>query len=99
MKVIRIVLLSLLVVGVVIFSGTSAQAAVGGTVHDIDAYTGPGGGSGTADTAMGGTCSYCHIPHGALGDRLWPSSPVVTGDAWKDTTVGNLCWSCHEGVT
>jgi len=39
-----------------------------------------------------GTCSACHIPHGAGADKLFPSAgPTVTGGYF-----GPLCGSCHD---
>lgn len=88
-----------IIVAALLFAAPYALAAVTGGAHDIDTYTGAGGGSGTKATTKGGTCSYCHVPHGAQGDRLWPSAKLTGLSGWKDTAIGNLCWSCHVGTT
>ncbi len=51
---------------------------------------------GTAhDQAIGdqGTCSSCHIPHKALGARMWPLDMGGYSGAYGD--VGALCYYCH----
>lgn len=95
----RVLKLLAITIAVTFFAVPYALAAVTGGAHDIDAYTGAGGGSGTKSTTKGGTCSYCHVPHGAQGDRLWPSAKITGLSGWKDTAIGNLCWSCHQGTT
>lgn len=37
-------------------------------------------------------CMACHIPHNALGDKLWASTPSGTF-----TGVQDLCYTCHDG--
>lgn len=37
-------------------------------------------------------CFACHIPHNALGDKLWASTPSGTF-----TGVADLCYTCHDG--
>ena len=43
-----------------------------------------------------GACAACHIPHKAVGNRLWPAPIVGTNAARGD--VGNLCTYCHDGT-
>ncbi|MEW6087405.1 MAG: hypothetical protein AB1498_03810 [bacterium] len=49
-----------------------------------------------------GVCSFCHIPHSAKGDRLFPISKVVetTGVSNKEKvgTVAFLCAQCHTSI-
>ncbi|MBI5117532.1 cytochrome c3 family protein, partial [Candidatus Poribacteria bacterium] len=40
-----------------------------------------------------GVCSACHIPHKALGARLWPQS--MSGQEAVFGVVGSLCYYCH----
>ncbi len=46
------------------------------------------------DMTAGGDklCFACHIPHNALGDKLWASTPSGTF-----TGVQDLCYTCHDG--
>jgi hypothetical protein len=37
-------------------------------------------------------CFACHIPHNALGDKLWASTPSGTFSGVQD-----LCYTCHDG--
>lgn len=37
-------------------------------------------------------CFACHIPHNALGDKLWAQTPSGTF-----TGVQDLCYTCHDG--
>ena len=57
----------------------TARAGVQGSDHDLT-------GSGEQ------LCFACHIPHNALGDKLWASAPSGTF-----TGVQDLCYTCHDG--
>lgn len=37
-------------------------------------------------------CFACHIPHNALGDKLWAQTPSTTFSGVQD-----LCYTCHDG--
>ncbi len=37
-------------------------------------------------------CEACHIPHNALGDKLWARTPSGTFSGVQD-----LCYTCHDG--
>lgn len=37
-------------------------------------------------------CFACHIPHNALGDKLWAQNPSGTFSGVQD-----LCYTCHDG--
>lgn len=94
----------ILALAMVIAIPAISMAAVGNTQHDIDNYTGAGGYSGSPPVTTGGTCAYCHIPHKALGARLWPSAPVVGTGPWLDASAANkttprLCNSCHNSTS
>ena len=54
-------------------------AAVQGSDHDL---------TGVGEKL----CFACHIPHNALGDKLWASTPSGTF-----TGVQDLCYTCHDG--
>jgi len=54
-------------------------AGVEGSDHDLTA-------SGTK------LCFACHIPHNALGDKLWAQTPSGTFGGVQD-----LCYTCHDG--
>lgn len=76
-----------------------ALAAVNNTAHDIDAYTGTGGYSGVPPATTGGTCSYCHLPHKAVGARLWPTAGTSGTGNWLSSAnkvTPKLCNSCHN---
>ncbi len=66
-----------------------AMAAVSNTSHDIEYYS-----IATGD----GACSYCHVPHGAAGARLFPATTDSTGIpgaiTWRDPT-SMMCYNCH----
>ncbi len=57
----------------------SLLAGVSGSDHDLT-------GSGEK------LCFACHIPHNALGDKLWSRTPSGTF-----TGVQDLCYTCHDG--
>ncbi|MBI5416606.1 hypothetical protein HZA55_01455 [Candidatus Poribacteria bacterium] len=44
-----------------------------------------------------GTCSFCHIPHGASGPRLNPKE-MNAGDKEIIGEVGQICNKCHDGT-
>ena len=54
-------------------------AGVAGSDHDLSA--GPDK-----------LCFACHIPHNALGDKLWASTP-----SGPFSGVQDLCYTCHDG--
>jgi predicted CXXCH cytochrome family protein len=54
-------------------------AGIQGSDHDL---------TGTGEKL----CFACHIPHNALGDKLWASTPSGTF-----TGVQDLCYTCHDG--
>lgn len=63
-------------------------AALTGSKHDMFVQ-----GKGTSPDI----CSYCHIPHNAIGEKIWSN--------WKKsqmpagyTTIGNMCYTCHDGT-
>ena len=55
-------------------------AGVAGSDHDLT-------GSGEK------LCFACHIPHNALGDKLWSQTPSGTFSGVQD-----LCYTCHDGT-
>jgi predicted CXXCH cytochrome family protein len=71
----------LILVGMAILSvlPATSQAGVSGSVHDV------------ADSTQT-LCGACHIPHNALGDKLWAQTPSGTF-----TGVQDLCYTCHDG--
>jgi len=91
LKRVLIVTLSLVLV---LALAMSANAGVRNTVHDFQSL-----GRRTSAETCGipnserGMCSYCHIPHVAKGDRLWPTP----GSSQQNIVglVGVLCAACH----
>jgi len=85
------------VVGVAAWN-VSVEASIEGSPHDLSAVTG------------GGTCSFCHTPHGALvGTPLWShklstavyriyQSSSLEADVGQPTGSSKLCLSCHDGT-
>jgi hypothetical protein len=69
----------------------AGYAAVQGSLHDVDAYTGTEG-------KIGGACAYCHIPHGAAGDKLYKDTITATTDRWMTTEqpISRICSTCHN---
>ena len=78
-------ILILAVVLTLVAFGT-AIAGIEGTAHDADT-------AGFSGIAEGGKCSACHIPHGAQGDRLWPSQAVSAPGVYVND-VAVLCGYC-----
>ena len=80
----------LLAAALVALAGQAAYAGVKASRHDMadagNTYT------SLQAFAKYGTCSACHVPHGAGGERLFPST--------KPASVGGffapLCGSCHD---
>ncbi|GAB4263110.1 cytochrome c3 family protein [Deferrisoma sp.] len=71
--------------GLAVALAAPAFAGVTGTKHDMIAMT------LTGQFALNrGVCSFCHVPHGAQGDRLWAGTPAA-----GYTPVANLCATCH----
>lgn len=68
-------------------------AAVQGSMHDMDAYVG-------TDGNKGGACAYCHIPHGAAGQKLYKDSITASGNRWgqSDQIVSLICTTCHNAT-
>jgi hypothetical protein len=70
-----------------------APAAIAGVVssnHDmIFKYTLAGA------ARRAGTCSFCHIPHKAGGDKLWASTYAAPGAGWRSEIISQLCYTCH----
>lgn len=64
-------------------------AGVSGTPHDMTSY----GGGGSPNQEL---CFGCHIPHGAIGDKLWRYD--TTGAVAGMGDVERLCYSCHDGT-
>jgi predicted CXXCH cytochrome family protein len=91
LKRILIITLSLVLV---LALAMSANAGVRNTVHDYQAQgRRTGAQSVVIPNSQRGMCSFCHIPHVAKGDRLWP-----TPGASKQSLVGLvgvLCAACH----
>ncbi len=72
--------LHLIIVGLVILAiPVAGLAGVAGSDHDLT-------GSGEK------LCFACHIPHNALGDKLWGAT---AGAAFGG--VADLCYTCHDG--
>jgi len=70
--------LLLAVLGPLLILPAPARAGIKGTAHDLG--------------AEGGACATCHLPHRALGDKLWPSD--MSGKN-RYGVIGALCYYCH----
>lgn len=77
MKRLNWLLLGLFVL--VLPAASMAQSSIAGSAHDLT-------GSGEQ------LCFACHVPHNALGDKLWARNPSGTF-----TGVQDLCYTCHDG--
>jgi hypothetical protein len=89
----RKVFLLTLAVCVLLGAGT-AMAAIQDSNHDMTVRY-------SALDARNGPCSFCHIPHGAQGDKLFPSTLTATGmpaGGWVDI-ISQICWDCHSSGT
>jgi predicted CXXCH cytochrome family protein len=68
----------------------AAQAEVANTQHDMFFM-----GKGTDPNI----CSYCHIPHQAVGDKIWSDwgneAQLQNGPS---SHIGNMCYTCHDGT-
>jgi predicted CXXCH cytochrome family protein len=67
-----------------------SEAGVSGSDHDMYSE-----GLGTDPNV----CSYCHIPHKAVGDKIWSD----WANEWQVDNgpfpgIGNLCYTCHDGT-
>jgi predicted CXXCH cytochrome family protein len=73
------------VAGLVLLSliPATSMAGVVGSSHDLHA----------GDTTAA-VCATCHIPHNALGEKLWADT---VGDTTAWGLVGALCYTCHDG--
>lgn len=82
------VIILTLALGLTLCMGT-AFAAIQGSSHDIPDWSG--------NTNEGnGACSFCHIPHGAQGARLFPATYDTSGFTitWRDP-ISLMCYDCH----
>ena len=86
MKKIGLILLMVACATVLAISSAFAAGVID-TPHDVTSIL--------ALTAQG-TCSVCHIPHKATGDRLWAAAQSSQGNFFDQRgEVGVLCSSCH----
>jgi len=90
MKVSKKLLISLLLIaGMGLLKVSSVSAGIKDSPHDIVSWFGR-----TADMkTTAGICAYCHIPHSAKGDRLFPEQTKTYQDTYGK--VAGLCWKCH----
>lgn len=88
MKKFSILALAAAVIGLAWAPG--AFAGVGESRHDMASASNPY--ANLAAFADYGTCSACHIPHGAVGARLFPNVPVGAAGGF----FGPLCQTCHD---
>ncbi|MEK6779981.1 MAG: cytochrome c3 family protein, partial [Candidatus Deferrimicrobiota bacterium] len=85
----------LLAAAIVSVSAGGALAALSGSAHDIYAFK-PAVGGKT------GACSYCHVPHKATGNKLFPNAIDISGltsDWLSNDQVSRICWSCHGSTS
>lgn len=82
--------LLLAVVGIALLSiPMTSFAGVAGSPHDMSLY----GGGGTPTKEL---CFGCHVPHLALGEKLWAQD--TTGAVAGMLPYERLCYTCHDGT-
>jgi hypothetical protein len=87
---------TILLVAMVVMCPAAVLAGVQGSLHDIDEYKAAN--SLPAGATKGGACAYCHIPHGAKGEKLYKDQITVTvPKRWvtTDQPVSLICGTCH----
>lgn len=77
-------------------AGTAIAAGLVNSSHNMILHQGFSGAA-----AQKGACSFCHVPHGAGGQKLFPSAltDVATGSQWDNDPIAAICWSCHNGAS
>lgn len=89
----RLFILSLAAALVGLAIAPPAFAGIGGSRHDMtNATVGTKYAASLATFDKYGSCSACHIPHGAGGARLFPKSVSAPGTGF----FGPLCQTCHD---
>lgn len=82
----------LLVLGLVLGVYGLSMAGVVNSKHDMyGGFIPPKGSDPNA-------CSYCHVPHNAVGDKIWSAwgnEGQLTGPY---SAIGNMCYTCHDGT-
>ena len=43
-------------------------------------------------------CQYCHIPHNAAGEKIWARGDSATLTSGPYGSIGNMCYTCHDGT-
>jgi len=91
----RKILLLGLALGLVAGMAAIASAALTSTNHNMILH------DGLSDAnSQQGACSFCHVPHGAKGSKLFGASvdfSSVTND-WGGDSVAIICFYCHGGA-
>jgi predicted CXXCH cytochrome family protein len=73
-----------------IFSSNLSFAATSNSQHDMYFL-----GKGTSSNV----CSYCHVPHNAVGDKIWSDwGNEAQLSSGPSTIIGNMCYTCHDGT-
>lgn len=68
--------------------GGRAVAGVVGSSHDL-----------SSSSSSNNTCSYCHVPHKAMGDKIWSSygnEAQLSNPNYSE--IGRMCYTCHDGT-
>jgi predicted CXXCH cytochrome family protein len=93
MKKLFILSLAAALVGLAI--APSAFAGIGGSRHDMtNAAVATKYNTTLATFDKYGSCSACHIPHGAGGARLFPKTVAAANSGF----FGPLCQTCHDST-
>lgn len=96
MKVSKKLLVSLLLfVGMGLLKVSGVNAGIKDSPHDLISWTNNATTIGVKTKA--GICAYCHIPHSAKGDRLFPEQTSSEVDSYGK--VAGLCYKCHGNNT
>ncbi|MDF1536834.1 MAG: cytochrome c3 family protein [bacterium] len=93
----RKLVLALMVLALVAFgTGTAMSAGLLNSSHNMILHQDYTGGA-----AQKGACSFCHIPHGAGGQKLFPTAiaDVATGSQWDNDPIAAICWACHNDAS
>jgi len=88
MNVMKRLLISLLLLaGLGLLKASEVSAAITKSPHDIVGYYG-------YTKTLAGICAYCHVPHSAKGDRLFPK--LTADEQGTYGSVAGLCAKCHQ---
>lgn len=75
---------------ILLFLAPKAYASILGSKHDMNS------GHYGEDPNV---CSYCHVPHKAVGDKIWSAwANEAELENGPSSHIGNMCYTCHDGT-